>query len=130
MNITRSLALYLESLGFATLGTDMFIGGVAQDAPSASWWLTAAGGSPQSKNNTGELIKKYSVNVYFRDLDASNVYDTLQELEQTVNADNCTQLDGFDTIGIEATSFPTDQDIDNVDRTVGLVQITIEVYSE
>lgn len=130
MNITKSVALYLQSLAFATLGTDMYIGSVPQDGPEIAWWLTSAGGSPQNRNDTGELIKKYSVNVYFRDLDAENVYETLQELEQIVNAENCPQLEGFDTIYIEATTFPTDQDIDNTDRTVGLVQITIEVYSE
>lgn len=73
-------------------------------------------------------MKQYLISVYMRSLDASLVYDQLQALEESLNSDGCTSLNGYDTIDIEATTFPTDQDLDNEDRTVGLLQATITTY--
>ena len=68
--------------------------------------------------------------MYYRSKDQELVYDTLQELEEAINSDKCATLVDYETVEMEATSFPTDQDLDVEDRTVGLLQITITTYSD
>lgn len=130
MNISASFAEYMEDILLGTVGTDIEVGGVPQDAPEACWWVIPQGGGPEQVNQTGEMLKNYVLNVYYRDTNQESVYNSLQLLEETVNSGNCTQLDGFDTISMQATSFATDEDIDSEERTVGLVQVTIKVYSD
>lgn len=128
MNIAKSFVTYMESEGLGTFGTDIFIGVAPKGAPDPCYWLTSAGGAPQSRNQTGEVIKNYTLDLYYRNTDAEDVYEKLQSLEVLLNTGNCTQLTGFDTIELQATLFPTDQDIDNEERTVGLIQITVKTY--
>ena len=128
MNIARSFVTYMEGQSLGTFGTDIFIGAVPQDAPDPCWWLMTSGGAPQSRNDTGEVVKVYVLDLFYRNTDAEDVYEVLQALEVLLNTGNCTQLSGFDTIEIQALLFPTDQDIDDQDRTVGLTQVTIKTY--
>ena len=128
MNIVESLASYLISIGYGTaLNTDVFIGGVPT-IPSTAYWYIFSGGSPVTKNTTGEKIKSYSVQFFYRNVDAEDVYNKLQLIEVELNKSSCAQLSGFDTIEIEATVFPTDNDIDLEERTVGTIQVAIKTY--
>lgn len=128
MNITRAFIEYMEGLGLGTFGTDIFIGGAPLGATDPIWWAISAGGNSDPKNNTGERIKNYTVDVFYRDNDAQEVYDKMQLLEEEVNSKECTELEGYETVDMEAVLFPADQDIDNEDRTVGLLQVTLTVY--
>ena len=128
MNIAKSFVEYMEAQALGTFGTDIYIGVIPQGAPDKCYWLTTSGGTPQSRNQTGEVIKNYVIDVFYRNTDAEDVYDTIQALEVLLNTGNCTQLTGFDTIEMQATLFPTDQDIDNQERTVGLIQVTVKTY--
>lgn len=128
MNIVQSFAEFIEPLTGTTLGTDLYLGGVPLSAPSDCWWIVSGGGTPLANNPTGEHWKRYIINIYTRNNNALVVYDQLQALEEALNGDACTQLNGYDTIDIEATTFATDQDIDSEDRTVGLLQATITTY--
>jgi hypothetical protein len=129
MNIARSFTDFLISSGFGTaFGVDVFIGGVPLEAPERSFWVTTGGGSPESRNSSGEVVKNYVLNIYYRSLSTSDVYDTLQNLEILLNSANCIELEDFDTMKIEAILFPTDQDIDSQERTVGTIQLTIQTY--
>jgi hypothetical protein len=128
MNIARSFVTLMESLSFGTFGTDIYIGSAPQDAPDPCWWVVSSGGSPQTKNSTPELQKSYLLNVFYRNTDAENVHETIQAFEVEMNKQTCRTLSGFDTIEVEAISFPTDQDLDNEDRTVGLTQVAIRTY--
>lgn len=129
MNIVEAFIEYMIAAGFGTaLGTDVFIGSVPQDAPSTAYWLTTAGGGILSKNATGEKQKSYLLQVFYRNMDAEDVYNELQELEIELNKPNCAQLTGFDTIEMEAVSFPTDNDIDLEERTVGVIQVVVRTY--
>ncbi len=127
MNIAESFVTYMEGLGLGTLGTDIFIAGAPKSAPASCWWVVLNGGIPL-KTDTGEVQKEYSLNVYYRSNSQSGVYDQLNNFEIEVNKAHCTQLTGFDTIDMSAITFPTDQDLDNEDRTVGLTQVTITTY--
>lgn len=129
MNIAESFVDYLISIGFGTaLGTDVYIGGVPLDAPSTCWWIISSGGTIISRNQTGEKQKNYLLSVFYRSTDAENVYNELQELEIELNKSNCADLQEFDTIEIEAINFPTDNDIDLEERTVGTIQVAIKTY--
>ncbi len=129
MNIVRSFVEYLQNELFGVFGTDIFIGGAPKNAPDTCWWIVSAGGSPVIKNKTNEKVKAYILNIFYRNLDGEDVYDTLQSLEEQLNSDPCPELTDFEVVEFEATLFPTDQDLDVQDRTVGLIQATLTVYA-
>lgn len=129
MNITRDFVTWMESKVLATFGSTVYIGSVPQDAPDTCWWVLSSGGNTLSKNNTGEKQKNYIISVFYRSIDAENVYDTLQSFEELVNAKDCVVFTNYDILELQATVYPTDQDIDNEERTVGLVQILLTVYT-
>lgn len=129
MNIAESFARYMEdSLSLGTYGIDIKVGGVGLGDPSSCWWVVLAGGTPGTVNDTGELQKRYTLEVYYRNMDQKIVYDQMNTLETEINKGHCTQLTDFDTIDMKATLFPSDQDIDNQERTVGLLQVIITTY--
>lgn len=128
MNITRSFADFLVAQGFGTLSTDIFVGGVPQDAGNKALWLLSGGGSPTQTNVTNNKQKQYIINVFYRNTNQEDVYDTLQAIEELINSDACTQLGGYDTLDMTCTLFPTDNDLDVEDRTVGLLEITVTTY--
>lgn len=132
MNIAERFARsYLQDeLGIGTFGQDIFIGSVPQSAPEAAWWLYTSGGGKTADTPVGGSMKQYQLDVLYRSVSAEDVYNKLQELEESINADGCTQLAGYDTIDIEATLFPADQDLDSENRTVGLLQVRITTYKE
>jgi len=129
MNISESVVDYLADNGYGVFGTDIFIGGVPLDAPNKCMWVVAGGGSNIGKNGTGEKQKNYLVSIFYRNTDAKDVLDTLESLESLVNSATCIDLDGYNVIEVEGTQFPIDQDLDNEDRSVGLIQVTITVYN-
>lgn len=132
MTLSKSFALYLQGLGIATLGQDLIIGRAPSSKEVADdlWWILSNGGGPLSKNQTGEMRKQYSILVYRRGKNYREIDEQLSQLEEDLNCDRCTQLEGFDTIDIEATAFPTDDDLDSEDRKVGLLQVTVTTYKE
>lgn len=119
----------MESKGLGTFGTDIFTPLAPLDIPNRAWTVSGGGGGNIQKNQTGEKVKNYLLSIYYRNSDAQDVDETLQAFEELINSKGCEELTGFDTIELEATSFPSDQDLDNEERTVGLVQVTITVYS-
>lgn len=132
MSLVDSLATYLASTLSVTLGQDLFIG----QAPSSNrvaddiWWVIENGGGIVQKNATGEAQKSYQFNVYGRNRNYKTLKDAMNTLEENLNCDNCSQLSGYDTIDIEATSFAIDNDLDAEDRKIGLLQVTITTYKE
>lgn len=130
MTIARSFVTFLETLGLGTFEVDIFIGDApsSQNVPDSIWWLIVNGGSPELKASTGELVKNYQIQIYYRNRNYQTVYDNMFTLEEQLNCDGCTQLDGFETIDIEATTFPVDNDLDVEDRKVGLLQANIRTY--
>lgn len=127
-NIPKAFAEYMEGLGLGTFSEDIFIGGAPLGGPDRCWWILSGGGNTQSRNNTGERMKLYTLNVYFRDIDGENVVDEMQEFEELINSAHCTQLAGYDTVEMEAVNFQADEDLDNEDRTIGLIQVGLTLY--
>lgn len=132
MNIADSFASFLTGITGSTFGQDFFIG----QAPSSNivsdsiWWIVASGGNKVTSLRTGEAVKNYQIDIYRRDRDYQTVYDDLQSLEEQLNCDSCTQLEGFETFDIETILFPIDNDLDGEDRKVGLLQATLRIYKE
>lgn len=132
MNPVDSLVSYLITLTGATLGQTFFIG----NAPSSNrvadsiWWIVENGGTVEQKNITGEQTKSYSYNLYYRSRNYEDVKNSLYALEQDLNCDECTQLSGFDTVEMQASTFAIDNDLDGEDRKLGLLQISILIYEE
>ena len=133
MNIAKSFATYLQDeLSVATIGQDLFIGLAPRSdkAPDTLWWIKAFGGDPTTRLKTGETMKQYIVEINYRNRDYETVYEQLQSVEESINSDTCSQITGYDTIDIEATTFPIDDDIDSEDRKVGLLRITLTIFKE
>lgn len=128
MNVTQRFAEYLQTEGYGTLGTNLFIGGCPIEAPDTTMWILSSGGNNIGKNNTGEKQKNYIISVFYRSTDAQEVYDTLEELENKINENLCEGLTGYAIMETETTQFPTDQDIDNETRTIGLLQVALTIY--
>lgn len=132
MSLVSAFATYLQGVTGSTLGQTLFIG----EAPSskkvadAIWWVIENGGGIVAKNATGETRKSYQFNVFFRSRDYEAIKNAMSTLEEDLNCDNCSQISGYDTIDIEATTFPIDNDLDSEDRKVGLLQVTITTYKE
>lgn len=130
MNIARAFVDYLEDLLGITFGQGIYLGGVPLDADDAVYWVVSDGGAPTQKLPTGEIVKTYQLNVFYRDTDEQAVYDNLQSLEESINSDSCTQLSGYETIDMEAVLFSVDEDLDSEDRKVGLIQVIITIHKE
>lgn len=132
MNLAEAFATYLATMTGSVLGQDLFIG----EAPSSDkvqdsiWWIIDNGGGPIKKNSTGESLKRYQVQIFYRNRNYQTVKDKMFTLEEDLNCDGCTQLTGIDTIDIEATTFPIDNDLDVEDRKVGLLQVNLTTYKE
>lgn len=127
MTIKRAFVEYMASVGFGVFGSTLFLNGAPLNV-SPCWWVLATGGAIVKTNQTGERRKRYIVSVYYRDTNAETVDEQLHAFEELLNTSNCDQLEGFDTIEITVATFPSDQDLDVDDRTVGLAQVTVDTY--
>lgn len=132
MSMVSALADYIAAVTGSTLGQNLFIGEApsSNKVPDAIWWIVEDGGGIISRNATGESLKNYQFSIYYRDRDYGATKSALYTLEEAVNCDGCTQLVGFDTIDIQATTFPIDNDLDREDRKIGLIQLTITNFKE
>lgn len=131
MNILTAFVAYLEASGIATLGQDLFVGSApsSNQTSDAIYWLKANGGQPDPSLPTGERFKSYGIQVYYRDRDHQAVYTKLFDLEERLNTPGVS-LSGFETIEVQTTTFPIDNDLDDEDRKVGLLQATIKIYKD
>ncbi len=129
MNVSQSFAEYLENVGIATLGQNLFIGQApsTNKVPDSIYWIVVTGGSP-TKTVTGGASKEYTISVYMRSRDYREVYQSMQELEVLLNCDACTELTGYETLDITAAVLSIDDDLDSEDRKVGVLQATITTY--
>lgn len=127
--INKDFAQWMEDNSFGTRGTDIFIGAVPKEiAGKRAFWIVSGGGTPVIRANTGEKGKAYLITVFLRDIDSESVDETLQLLEETINSKNCKSLNNYETIEMEASGFASDQDLDQEDRTIGSVEVTLTVY--
>ena len=128
--VSESFIKWLEDENIGTFGTDIYLSQVPEEAPDTCYWVITNGGSPISKNRTGERVKQYFTSIYYRSTKAKTVERNLFALENLINAPGCLQLEGFEVIEFEASQFPQDDDIDNEQLRVGLLQVNIQIYKK
>lgn len=129
MNVARSFVTFLENEGYGIFGTNIFVNIIPKEAPDNCICVIAEGGAPETRNQTGETLKNYILNIRYRALSDQTVYENIQGLEELINSDACTQLSGYDTIDMQATQFPVSEDIDDENRSIGLLQVTLRIYN-
>lgn len=128
VTVSESFVKFLEDQNIATFNTDLFLGQVPQNAPDQTYWVITSGGSPIMKLRTGEKVKQYFISVYYRSAKEKNIERNLFNLEELLNSPECFNLEGFELINVEATQFPSDEDIDNENRRIGFIQVSIQTY--
>lgn len=131
MTLAQTFAEYLENLGYGIFEQDIFIGLApsSNKVPDAIFWIIATGGSITSETTTGERMKQYTVDIFYRDTNYQTVYETLESLEHELNCTGCVELEDIDVVDISATNFMVDEDLDSEDRKVGLLQLTLTVFA-
>ena len=130
MTISQSFINFLENEGYGTFGQDIFLYRVPNSIKTQIdlFWIIPSGGTPISKNKTGEIIKAYQFLVYYRSTSSRKIDEVLFNLEETLNCRNCVELDGFELVSMETTQFAADQDLDSENRMVGFLQVQLQVY--
>ena len=132
MNVVEAFATYLEEeLSLATLGTDMFISRAPSgvDTDNAIWWLVLSGGGRSVKNATGEWSQTSEISVYYRSTDPAEAYALLERLNHDLLSAGCIELVGYTVREIETTGPFADQDLDDEERTLGLLQVSLTTYN-
>ena len=130
MTIAQSFATYLATVTGSTLGQTLFIGSApsSNQVTDAIWWIVASGGAPETRLHSGETLKRYQIDVYYRDRDASIIDQKMFALEEDLNCSGCVTLSGFDLIDVASLSFPADIDLDDEDRKIMLLQVSLLTY--
>lgn len=130
MTLTESFARFIENQGYGTLGQNIYLFRVPNSKKTETelLWLIPSGGTPVSRNRTGEIIKSYQVLIYFRSNSAQKVDVVLNDLEETLNCSQCVNLEGFELVDLRASQLPIDQDLDSENRMVGSINCQLQVY--
>lgn len=130
MTLSETFARFIEKEGYGTLGQNIYLFRVPNSLKTETelLWIIPTGGTPVSRNQTGEMIKSYQMLIYFRSNLAEKVDKVLNDLETVLNCASCVQLEGYEVVDIRATQLPIDQDIDSENRMVGSISCQIQVY--
>lgn len=128
--VSESFIAWLESKSIAIFGTNLYLNQVPDEAPDRCFWVLTSGGTPIQKLQSGEKVKQYFCSVYMRSMSGKEIERELFKLEQLVNKSGCLQLQGFETIEVEANQFPSDADFDNEERRIGMLQANIKIYKK
>ncbi len=126
--IAERFTEWLDTEGIATFGVDLYLNQVPESAPDICYWVITSGGSPIQRLRTGEKVKQYFATVHHRNISGEELEKNLFNLEQLLNEPNCLQLEGFEVVSVEASQFPSDTDLDNEERRIGMLQANIQVY--
>ncbi|NOU87806.1 hypothetical protein GC102_18815 [Paenibacillus sp. LMG 31460] len=114
INMANQLALYLQSEGVGTLGSDMFVDGVPQ-TPDEAIWLSHVGGSSEFKLDAPGSWRKLSLNV--RSTTPVGAQDRIwSAINKLLNPDDgVIEVDGL-TYTVQITVLPAVQDKDGAGR--------------
>lgn len=125
MSVAEAYRDWMETNGIATSGQDLYL----SKAPigSTAYWITASGGSTGERYPNGGGTVNTAISVYYRDPDPKKVYDNLEALRDETECAGCLDLEGYTVISIYTTGPFADQDLDSEDRTVGLLEVTLQL---
>lgn len=126
--VGEAFVKFLESISYGTFGTNLFLGEVPDSAPAKTMWVITSGGSPEFTTLGGGMMKTYIVDINYRSTSGKDLERKLFALEEILNCTACVELEGFETIGIQAAQFSSDLDIDDESRRIGVLQATVRLY--
>lgn len=131
MTVSQAFAAYLASTQGLTLGQNLFISRVpsSNKVSDPVFWIKSYGGPLLSRSIQGRASKQYVIEVYFRAYGAETVDETLQALGEALTPKNIT-LAGYDLQDADTNGPWTDQDLDDEERTVGLLQVKLLINEE
>lgn len=130
MTLSQSFVKLLEEKGYGTFGQNIYLFRVPNSMKTETeiLWLIPTGGTPISRNKTGEMVKSYQILIYYRSNSARKVDEVMNDLEQMLNCASCVNLEGFELVDIRVTQLPIDQDLDSENRMVGSISVQLQVY--
>ena len=126
--VGEAFIAYLEELEVGTFNSDLYLGQLPAKAPEDAMWVVTSGGNPETLTPSGGMIKAYTFDINYRSTSGTKLERILFGLEEIMNCAACVNLEGFETIGIQAAQFASDSDVDDESRRVGLLQVTIRLY--
>lgn len=131
MTVAKAFANYLVAANGLTLGTNLFISRVpsSNQASDPVWWLKQSGGQVVSRTTQGGALKQYLIEVNMRAYGGEAVDEALQALGDSLTTSFVT-FDEYDLYQIEPNGPWTDQDLDNEERSVGLLQVKVIINEE
>lgn len=127
MNIPSLIAQWLQTNGYATVGTDLFIDQLPNEAPDETFWLINGGGSVQSFNATKERTDSYTLTLFYRNKSPKDVIETLEEISNDWNTTRHIDLDPLD-VRWSTSSLPDDQGRDANGRAQGTLTLNLIIY--
>jgi hypothetical protein len=128
--VSEAFIKWLEDENIGTFDTDIYLNQVPLKAPDTCYWIITSGGDVIQKLRTGEKVKQYFILVNYRSPKGKLVEKNLFKLEELLNCAECITLEGFEVLEVEATQFPSDSDLDDETRRVGLLQANIKIYKK
>lgn len=78
-DITLALATYLQTAGFGTYGTNIFVGYIPENTDAI--WLEQVGGSQNNYLPMQEAV----VNIYIKNTNASDAVNTLNDIKHYIH---------------------------------------------
>ena len=126
--VGEAFIAYLEDMDIGTFNTDLFLGEIPMKAPDDAIWCLTSGGAPEITTVGGGMIKSYTIDINYRSVSGKKVERNLFALEELLNCTACVNLQGFETLGVSANQFASDLDVDDENRRIGLLQVTIRLY--
>lgn len=130
MTIIQAFVDFLRDKGYGIPGQNIYLYRVPNSLKTEPelLWVIPSGGVPIRKNRTGELIKAYNFNIFYRSRSAEKVNKVMSDLENMINCSNCVKLKDFELVDISTTQMNVSQDLDSEDRMVGNLSVQLEVY--
>ena len=128
--VSQSFIHFLEGQLNIVFGADLFLNQVPETAPDEAWWIITNGGNRIQKLPSGEQVKQYSILVNQRNRSGKTLEESMFALEELLNCSSCVKLEGFEVYDIEATQFPSDSDLDDESRRVGMLSANIKIYKK
>jgi hypothetical protein len=132
MTVAQAFAGYLESIDVATLGTNLFISRwpSSNQIADPSFLIKDAPGQLVKRTIQGQPINQYLIELYMRSYGGGTVDQTMSTLRGQITGYGVT-LTGFTLAENPEVNGPwSDQDLDDEERTVGVLQVKLKILEE
>lgn len=131
MNIMYQFTEYLNTLGIATRGVDLFYNAPASnESKSNVWWVVPAGGTNEVSNFDVNRRVQF-IDIFYRGgRNTNDVYEVLEAARTAIQTNPCLGLDGYETIRVDVVSELTDSGTDSELRRLGALGVRVEILEK